>query len=83
MTGAVAVRLSMVGRCGSPWNRRSLLNLVAIALERVRTVEAAALKEGATGLPHPAIPLPRDLYGAPRANSRGLDAKFTVAFGRT
>ncbi len=25
------------------------------------------------GLPHPAIPLPRDLYGEARANSRGLD----------
>ncbi len=28
--------------------------------------------EGATGLPHPLIPLPRDLYGT-RANSHGLD----------
>ena len=37
------------------------------------TVEQIAAREGQVGLPHPAIPLPRELYGAARANSRGLD----------
>ncbi len=42
----------------------------------VRTVEALAEREGTLGLPHPAIPLPRELFGlasTARANSRGLD----------
>ena len=39
----------------------------------VRTVEELAVVEGAVGLPHPAIVLPRDLFGAVRANSLGLD----------
>ncbi|WP_227120700.1 hypothetical protein, partial [Enterobacter hormaechei] len=30
-------------------------------------------QEGQTGLPHPKIPLPRDLYGHGRDNSAGLD----------
>ncbi|MEO8161822.1 MAG: bifunctional proline dehydrogenase/L-glutamate gamma-semialdehyde dehydrogenase PutA, partial [Arenimonas sp.] len=36
-------------------------------------VEHAASREGALGLPHPAIPLPGRLYGATRANSKGID----------
>ncbi len=39
----------------------------------VATVEEAARREGALGLPHPGPPLPRDLYGTARRNSRGLD----------
>jgi RHH-type proline utilization regulon transcriptional repressor/proline dehydrogenase/delta 1-pyrroline-5-carboxylate dehydrogenase len=39
----------------------------------VEVIGEYALKEGAPGLPHPAIPLPRDIYGATRRNSRGLD----------
>ncbi len=39
----------------------------------VATVEQMAQKEGAVGLPHPSIALPVALYGAARANSRGLD----------
>jgi RHH-type transcriptional regulator, proline utilization regulon repressor / proline dehydrogenase / delta 1-pyrroline-5-carboxylate dehydrogenase len=39
----------------------------------VRSIEKHAAREGAVGLPHPAIPLPRELYGTQRANSRGLD----------
>ncbi len=30
-------------------------------------------QEGGFGLPHPRIPLPRDLYGSDRANSAGID----------
>jgi len=58
----------------------SFVNRIAgdVALEElvqnpVRTVELLAEKEGAVGLPHPAIALPRDLYGADRVNSAGLD----------
>ncbi|MBC7601173.1 MAG: trifunctional transcriptional regulator/proline dehydrogenase/L-glutamate gamma-semialdehyde dehydrogenase [Ramlibacter sp.] len=36
-------------------------------------VEQMAAGEGARGLPHPAIPAPRDLYGQARANSKGID----------
>ena len=39
----------------------------------VELIEAAARAEGRVGLPHPRIPLPQDLYGAARRNSRGLD----------
>jgi RHH-type proline utilization regulon transcriptional repressor/proline dehydrogenase/delta 1-pyrroline-5-carboxylate dehydrogenase len=50
----------------------------AIAVEQlvrdpVDLIEEYARKEGGIGQPHPAIPLPRDLYGATRRNSRGLD----------
>ena len=60
----------------------SFVNRIAdrgIALEEliedpVHTVQANAAREAARlGAPHPAIPLPRDLYGAVRANSRGMD----------
>ena len=39
----------------------------------VATVEQMAKSESAVGLPHPSIALPAALYGAARANSRGLD----------
>lgn len=39
----------------------------------VATVEKLGVSEGAIGLPHPKIPLPRDLYGEKRVNSAGLD----------
>ncbi len=62
----------------------SFVNRIAdedVALEElvedpVRTVEALAEREGTIGLPHPAIALPRELFGpagTARANSRGLD----------
>ena len=38
-----------------------------------QVVAQVAVREGATGLPHPAIPLPGRLYGNERVNSRGLD----------
>ncbi len=65
------------------------VSLEALVQDPVRTVEQAAEKEGAIGLPHPAIPLPRDLYGAERVNSVGLDltsetrlASINAAFTR-
>ncbi len=62
----------------------SFVNRIAdetIALEDlvqdpVRTVQAMAAAEGGDhrlGAPHPAIVLPGEIYGAARANSRGLD----------
>ncbi|WP_442968206.1 trifunctional transcriptional regulator/proline dehydrogenase/L-glutamate gamma-semialdehyde dehydrogenase [Pseudorhodoferax sp.] len=39
----------------------------------VATVERAAAAEGQAGLPHPAIALPPQLYGADRRNALGLD----------
>jgi RHH-type proline utilization regulon transcriptional repressor/proline dehydrogenase/delta 1-pyrroline-5-carboxylate dehydrogenase len=60
----------------------SFVNRIAdenIALESlvedpVRTVATlAALDGGVVGAPHPAIALPRDLYGGARSNSRGKD----------
>ncbi len=56
------------------------LPLETLVEDPVRTVEAIAAREGvAIGAPHPAIPLPRDLFrasaggAAGRANSRGID----------
>ncbi len=59
----------------------SFVNRIAdgsIALEElvcnpVATVQQAAQAEGRAGQPHLRIPLPGQLYGAERANSRGLD----------
>jgi RHH-type transcriptional regulator, proline utilization regulon repressor / proline dehydrogenase / delta 1-pyrroline-5-carboxylate dehydrogenase len=39
----------------------------------VDAIEEFGCTEGAVGRPHPAIALPRDLYGDGRLNSRGLD----------
>ena len=47
--------------------------LATLVEDPVRSVLALAAAEGSVGLPHPAIALPRALYGAGRTNSRGLD----------
>ncbi|WP_414708483.1 trifunctional transcriptional regulator/proline dehydrogenase/L-glutamate gamma-semialdehyde dehydrogenase [Ramlibacter sp.] len=39
----------------------------------VEQVQRLARDHGTVGLPHPAIPLPRDIYGEGRRNSEGLD----------
>ncbi len=49
------------------------LPLDELVADPVAAVEALAAKEGAAGLPHPKIPLPRELYGNDRLNSAGLD----------
>jgi RHH-type proline utilization regulon transcriptional repressor/proline dehydrogenase/delta 1-pyrroline-5-carboxylate dehydrogenase len=59
----------------------SFVNQIAdesIALETlvqdpVQTAQALGRREGRFGVPHPAIVLPRELYGATRVNSRGVD----------
>ncbi len=47
--------------------------LEVLVEDPVRTVHAVAAREGVVGAPHPAIALPRALFGAQRANSLGLD----------
>ena len=49
------------------------LPIEALIEDPVQTVERSANTEGAIGLPHPAIPLPRAIYGDVRPNSLGLD----------
>ncbi len=49
------------------------LPLAELVEDPVRTVRAMAQRDGHVGAPHPAIALPRALYGSQRANSRGLD----------
>ncbi|CNE99972.1 trifunctional transcriptional regulator/proline dehydrogenase/pyrroline-5-carboxylate dehydrogenase [Yersinia similis] len=49
------------------------LPLDELVADPVSAVEAMAAAEGQLGLPHPRIPLPRDLFGKVRANSSGLD----------
>ncbi|MBD8157180.1 trifunctional transcriptional regulator/proline dehydrogenase/L-glutamate gamma-semialdehyde dehydrogenase [Pantoea agglomerans] len=44
-----------------------------LVADPVSAVEKLGASEGAIGLPHPKIPLPRDLYGDNRVNSAGLD----------
>ena len=44
-----------------------------LVADPVKEVERMAKAEGGSGLPHPAIPLPRDLYGKIRRNSGGID----------
>ncbi|MCW5642696.1 MAG: trifunctional transcriptional regulator/proline dehydrogenase/L-glutamate gamma-semialdehyde dehydrogenase [Rhodoferax sp.] len=47
--------------------------LAELAQDPVTTVQAMAKDDGGVGLPHPAIPLPRQLYGEVRPNSAGID----------
>jgi RHH-type proline utilization regulon transcriptional repressor/proline dehydrogenase/delta 1-pyrroline-5-carboxylate dehydrogenase len=59
---------SFVNRIADP-----TISLDVLVEDPVSTVERIGTLEGAIGLPHPAIALPAALYGAQRANSRGLD----------
>ena len=49
------------------------LPLDELVADPVQAVEKMAAQEGQIGLPHPKIPLPRELYGKGRVNSAGLD----------
>lgn len=49
------------------------ISLKDLVLDPVEQVEQMAAQEGTLGLPHPRIPLPRDLYGDARLNSEGID----------
>ena len=59
---------SFVNRIADP-----AIALDALVEDPVAAVQAAGAAEGTLGLPHPAIPLPRELYGGVRANSSGID----------
>ena len=47
--------------------------LEALVEDPVQSVLAMALVDGRLGAPHPAIPLPHEILGATRCNSKGLD----------
>ncbi|WP_434666023.1 trifunctional transcriptional regulator/proline dehydrogenase/L-glutamate gamma-semialdehyde dehydrogenase [Aeromonas sp. NJAU223] len=49
------------------------ISLADLVQDPVQQIEQMAAREGALGLPHPRIPLPRELYGEARPNSEGLD----------
>ena len=49
------------------------ISIEELVRDPVEQVAQMAAQEGGIGLPHPSIPLPRELYGATRPNSRGLD----------
>ena len=49
------------------------LPLDELVADPVLTVEEMARADGQLGAPHPAIPLPRALYGSERRNSSGFD----------
>jgi RHH-type proline utilization regulon transcriptional repressor/proline dehydrogenase/delta 1-pyrroline-5-carboxylate dehydrogenase len=51
----------------------STIPIEELVRDPAEVIDEYARKEGAAGLPHPAIPLPRDIYGPTRRNSRGLD----------
>ncbi len=49
------------------------LSIDDLVTDPVLAVQQMADSEGVVGLPHPAITLPRNLYGSARENSRGVD----------
>jgi RHH-type proline utilization regulon transcriptional repressor/proline dehydrogenase/delta 1-pyrroline-5-carboxylate dehydrogenase len=49
------------------------ISINELVTDPVIEVEKLAAAEGGIGLPHPRIPQPRDLYGAARVNSSGID----------
>jgi RHH-type proline utilization regulon transcriptional repressor/proline dehydrogenase/delta 1-pyrroline-5-carboxylate dehydrogenase len=49
------------------------ISIQELVADPVATIEHMGNQEGALGLPHPRIPMPRDLYGNERSNSAGID----------
>jgi RHH-type proline utilization regulon transcriptional repressor/proline dehydrogenase/delta 1-pyrroline-5-carboxylate dehydrogenase len=49
------------------------LSIDELVRDPVSIIDEYAQAEGSAGLPHPAIPLPCELYGPTRRNSRGID----------
>ncbi|MFP3548158.1 hypothetical protein SB748_32770, partial [Rhizobium sp. SIMBA_035] len=49
------------------------ISIHQLVADPISQIEQMATAEGSFGLPHPRIPLPRDLYGSERANSSGID----------
>ena len=59
------------------------LPLDELVADPVQAVEKMAAQEGQIGLPHPKIALPRELYGAGRVNSAGLDPPTNTVWRRS
>lgn len=59
------------------------LPLDELVADPVSAVETLAASEGQIGLPHPRIPLPRELYGEKRTNSSGLDLSTNSVWPRS
>jgi len=59
---------SFVNRIGD-----ASIAIETLVCDPVATIDAWAQEDGVVGMPHPAIPLPCDLYGAHRRNAKGLD----------
>jgi RHH-type proline utilization regulon transcriptional repressor/proline dehydrogenase/delta 1-pyrroline-5-carboxylate dehydrogenase len=59
---------SFVNRIADPG-----IPLATLVEDPVETVDSMALEDGAAGMPHPSIALPRALYGDTRRNSSGID----------
>ncbi|SFN63965.1 L-proline dehydrogenase /delta-1-pyrroline-5-carboxylate dehydrogenase [Izhakiella capsodis] len=51
----------------------STLPLEVLVADPAQQIDELARHEGIVGMPHPKIPLPRELYGHDRVNSAGLD----------
>ncbi|MBJ9974855.1 trifunctional transcriptional regulator/proline dehydrogenase/L-glutamate gamma-semialdehyde dehydrogenase [Pseudomonas sp. S75] len=49
------------------------ISIQELVADPVVSIERLGTQEGSVGLPHPRIPLPRELYGQERANSAGID----------
>ncbi|MDR2317433.1 MAG: trifunctional transcriptional regulator/proline dehydrogenase/L-glutamate gamma-semialdehyde dehydrogenase, partial [Pseudomonas sp.] len=49
------------------------ISIQELVADPVASIERMGTQEGSIGLPHPRIPLPRELYGSERANSAGID----------
>ena len=49
------------------------ISIQELVADPVASIERMGAQEGSIGLPHPRIPLPRELYGSERANSAGID----------
>ena len=57
------------------------LKIETLIQDPVAVIERYAADEGGLGLPHPAIPLPEQIYGAQRRNSGGLDLASESVLG--
>ncbi|MBK5006879.1 trifunctional transcriptional regulator/proline dehydrogenase/L-glutamate gamma-semialdehyde dehydrogenase [Pseudomonas sp. S32] len=49
------------------------ISIQELVADPVQSIERMGAQEGSIGLPHPRIPLPRELYGSERDNSAGID----------
>ena len=82
---AYLVRRLLENGANTSFVNRIADNAVAIdelVQDPAQAVAQLAAREGAAGLPHPAIPLPSQLHGSARVNSRGLDLSDEASLAR-